>query len=139
MPTYNYKCDHCGHKFELIERMRDHKNVTECIMCKHDARQVILTPPIAFVIPDCVYESPIDGTVITNRKQRIEDMARNNCMEYDPGMKQDYDRRQKESDAALDKAVDATVEQAIETMQSEQKQQFLTGIANGLTAETTRI
>ena len=139
MPTYSYKCDHCGYKFELIERMRDHKNVTECIMCKSEAKQVILTPPLAFVAPECVYESPIDGTVITNRKQRIEDMARNNCMEYDPGMRQDYDRRQKESDLALDKAVDETVDKALETMPSDQKQQFLTGIANGLTAEPTRI
>jgi hypothetical protein len=30
------------------------------------------------------YRSPIDGTLITSRSQRREDLRRNNCVEVDP-------------------------------------------------------
>ena len=32
------------------------------------------------------YESPIDGRIIEGRVQRREDLKRNGCREYDPGM-----------------------------------------------------
>jgi hypothetical protein len=66
-----------------------------------------------FVQSDCNYESPIDGRPITSHKQRLDDMARHGCIEYDPEMRKDADRRLKESEAALEKNIDASVEREI--------------------------
>ena len=55
------------------------------------------------IIPDLpAYRSPIDGRAIDGRKQRREDLKRHGCVEYDPGMKQDTERRRQESERRLD-------------------------------------
>ena len=65
--------------------------------------------PMVFVQPDICYTSPIDERPITSKQARIEDLARNGCREYDPGMRQDYDRRVKDSEDRTEKAMEATV------------------------------
>lgn len=35
MPIYEYQCEHCGHKFEAIQKMSD-KPLTDCPECKED-------------------------------------------------------------------------------------------------------
>lgn len=35
MPTYVYKCDHCGYEFERVQKMTDDP-VTECPKCSSD-------------------------------------------------------------------------------------------------------
>lgn len=42
----------------------------------------ICRPIVMRDIPE--YTSPIDGTLITSRSQRREDLKRNNCVEWDP-------------------------------------------------------
>ena len=49
-----------------------------------------------------------------------EDLARNGCTPYDPGRRQDYDRKNKESSEALEKAFDATIDKEIATMPASQ-------------------
>lgn len=91
------------------------------------------------IIPqDCYYESPIDGRPITNRKQRLEDMARSGCVEYDPGIRQDIDRNLKESEIRLDKAIDTTVEKEIESMPIIKKERLASELAAGFDIETVR-
>lgn len=85
------------------------------------------------------YESPTSGQIITTKKQRIEDMARAGCIEYDPGMKQDADRRVKEHDAMLDKLVDETVEREFEAMPTAKKERLCNELTAGADAEYTRI
>lgn len=94
--------------------------------------------PMAFVQRDVCYDSPIDGRPITNRQARIDDLARSNCIEYDPGMKQDYQRRLQEKDAALDRAVDQHVEREWECMPSRKKEKLTAELEGGLTAEIAR-
>ena len=45
-------------------------------------RDGIQAPMLMKDIPE--YRSPIDGTLITSRSQRREDLKRNNCIEVDP-------------------------------------------------------
>lgn len=41
MPTYEYECQDCGHKFELRQKMSD-KHVKECPKCgKEKAKRLI--------------------------------------------------------------------------------------------------
>jgi len=43
--------------------------------------------PLPTVISDIpAYQSPIDGRWITTRSERRDDLARNNCVEYEPSM-----------------------------------------------------
>ena len=36
MPIYEYKCNNCGHEYELIQKMSD-SPVTECEACHQDS------------------------------------------------------------------------------------------------------
>lgn len=64
-------------------------------------------------LPD--YTSPIDGRVISGRKQRREDLKRNNCVEYDPGIKDDAKRitrdRERQADLRIGEALVRTAYQ----------------------------
>jgi hypothetical protein len=129
---------------EIVLRIKDHQNHWPCSQCGNEARQVINHAPM-LVIPEHMrwnaqsYESPTTGAHITTKKQRIEDMARSGCIEYDPGMKQDADRRVKEQDAALDKAIEATVEREFEAMPTAKKERLCNELTAGAEAEYTRL
>lgn len=91
-----------------------------------------------FVQPDCHYTSPIDGREITSRKARADDLARHDCIEYDPLMKQDAARRRKEADDNLDKAVDETIDREIHTMPARARETLAAEMQNGVTVEPVR-
>jgi putative FmdB family regulatory protein len=40
MPTYEYKCDDCGHRFEKFQRMTEAR-LTECPECQGTVRRLI--------------------------------------------------------------------------------------------------
>ncbi|MDD3952311.1 MAG: zinc ribbon domain-containing protein [Lentisphaeria bacterium] len=40
MPTYEYKCDDCGYRFEKFQRMTDAR-LTECPECQGAVRRLI--------------------------------------------------------------------------------------------------
>lgn len=56
------------------------------------------------------YRSPVTGQWIDSNRARANDLARNNCIPYDPEMRKDADRKAKEADVQLDKTVDTIVE-----------------------------
>lgn len=74
------------------------------------------------IVSDIRYQSPVDGRAITTKQARADDLARNNCVPYDPDMKQDYLRRQADSEAALERKADAIVEQEIHAMPSRKRE-----------------
>ena len=120
MPTYPYYCS-CGNQFEEVRPLRKHRPLALCRLCGKWARQY-LTPPVMVVAqPECRYTSPIDDTPITSWAARRNDLDKHNCVPYDPEQKTDYLRRQQESQAKLDKAIDTTVEAAIEKMPTKQR------------------
>ena len=113
MPTYEYRCQ-SGHEFERVLPVADYKTPQTCECGKPSRR--ILSLPSVYVRPDIRYTSPIDERPITSKQQRIEDLKRHDCVEYDPEMKTDYNRRVAEREAELDKSVEQTVEAAVEKM-----------------------
>ena len=40
MPTYNYKCNDCGHQFSVFQKMSDDP-VQECPQCEGKVRRII--------------------------------------------------------------------------------------------------
>ena len=113
MPTYVYSCPK-GHVFERILRVAEYA-VPQVCECGKMGKKII-TAPTVFASKDICYDSPIDGRPITSMKARLDDLARNNCTEYDPEIKKDYTRRIERQQAALEKSVEATVEATIEKM-----------------------
>jgi len=99
---------------------------------------VILTAPKGFVQADICYESPVTGEPITSRAKRIEDMAKHGCIEYDPCMKQDYQRRIAEDEAKVDKQVDATVDAMLEKMPARKKEQLVAELSSGVDIDPVR-
>jgi len=104
-----------------------------------DQGKRVMEAPMVFVKPDVHYESPIDGRVISSKQQRLDDLARSNCIEYDPEMKTDAERRRQEADKVLDKAVDSTVEAAFEKMPVKKKERLTNELVGGITAEPVRL
>lgn len=47
-------------------------------------REALAMPSVLSDIPE--YRSPIDGKLITSRSHRREDLARNNCVEWEPSL-----------------------------------------------------
>lgn len=95
--------------------------------------------PMAFVQRDICYDSPIDGRPITSMAARREDLARNNCQEYDPGMRQDYDRRVRESEAALEKSVEESIDREISAMPARKRELLQSELAAGADAAPVRL
>jgi putative FmdB family regulatory protein len=121
MPTYVYECPR-GHTFERILRVADHATPQRCDCGRSSQR--IITAPTLFVKQEIRYDSPIDGRAITSMKARRDDLARNNCQEYDPEMKKDYKRRIERQQAALEKSVESTVEATIEQMPARKRERL---------------
>ena len=143
MPSYTYKCHKTQQIIERYASIKNHSRVVKC-ECGSDAEQIILTAPIT-IIPQHMrydwegYESPVTGTPITNMRQRANDLARHDCIEYDPGMKQDADRRIKEDDLRIDKLVDETVEREFDAMPVQKKERLEAELTAGATIELERV
>ena len=47
MPTYEYKCGECGHRFEVFQRMTDDP-VSDCEECGGDVQRVLFPVAVHF-------------------------------------------------------------------------------------------
>lgn len=106
--------------------------------CGKKAKRVISAPMLAYAQRDCIYDSPIDGRPITSWAQRKEDLARNGCEEYDPGVKQDYHRRVKREQNALERQLDDTIEAEIDKMPTRKREKLQNELDAGATAVPER-
>jgi hypothetical protein len=136
MPLHSFKCP-SGHVSEVYQPLNGLRE-TETCHCGEPAQKVFLRFPAAFVQADVHYASPVDGRPITSRQARLEDMARNQCVEYDPGMKDDYLRRQKESDEFLGNKVEEHFDSAIEAMPTRKRELLEQELRSGVDLVTTR-
>lgn len=142
MPRYQYRCDRCG-DFDRIMRVADHSRVVKC-PCGMDAQQVItastvLIPSHMSATGESAYESPATGRVITSNRERLNDLAESGCVEYDPGMKQDADRRRDAESKALDASIDDTVEREFAIMPSDKLERLTNEIERGADVSVERL
>lgn len=71
---------------------------------------------------DVGFESPTSGKMITSMAQRREDMAQSECIEYDPGMRQDYEANIENSNNKLENDMMNTVEKEIDKMPTKKRE-----------------
>lgn len=136
MPIYEWKCV-CGSKFERYLKYDESDSAPICD-CGERASRVI-SRPMLVVAPDVHYRSPIDDQPITTMRQRANDMARSGCIPYDPGMKQDANRRIVDDDKRLDRAVDDTVDAALAAMPTRKREELESEMNSGVTCEPVRL
>ena len=138
MPRYEYRCSN-QHVTQRVCSVREHDSVIRCPACTLAAQQVITAPVLVAVRQDIGYDSPIDGTHITSWQAREEDLKRHECVEYDPGMKQDAVRRDRESEQALERSVETHIESTIAKMPTKQRAALYSELTDqGKTAEIVR-
>lgn len=138
MPEYIYRC-HKGHEMSRFVHVSKHLPFVDCERCGVIAHQVITAPLLVKAAADVSYDSPIDGRPITSWQARQEDLKRNGCREYDPGMRADYDRRCKESASELDASIEASVEEAVEKMSTSKRAKLYSELTEqGVSADVVR-
>ncbi len=128
MPVYEYLCQY-GHTFERVLPVAEYKSRQFC-HCGSIGSKVISAPTV-FASKGVCYDSPIDGRPITSMKARRDDLARNNCTEYDPEIKKDYTRRIEREQLQLERSVEATVEATIEKMPVRKREQLESELRSG--------
>lgn len=89
--------------------------------------------------PDVCYDSPIDGKPITSAQARKEDLARSGCIEYDPEMKKDQQRRIEREDAVLEAAVSETVDAEIARMPARKREKLESEMQGGMDLQPERV
>lgn len=120
MPLHDFQCP-SGH---ITENYVGHGvDTVPCWCCEDIASKVFMRAPlVAGDLPG--YESPVDGRWVEGRKARREDLARNNCVPYEPSMKEDQARRLKASNAEIDRKVDEHVESEIARMPARKREKL---------------
>lgn len=67
------------------------------------------------------YESPVSGKIISNHKQRNEDMKVNNCVDYEPSLREASTVTADNADSALELKMERDVERQISNLSSDQQ------------------
>lgn len=136
MPVHDFRCQQ-GH---VTECMVGHGvNWIYCPQCRvAKAEKVFLRAPMGFVQPDILYTSPIDGRVIRTKAERQEDLRRNNCVEYEPGMRQDFENNRRLDERALDASIDQSVDEFFATAPARKIEKLEQELRAGASAELVR-
>ena len=139
MPLHSFICPD-QHRFDAFQSLAELREFEPCIFpgCAHLAQKHFLRFPFATISPDVHYESPVDGRVINSKHARLEDMARHNCVEYDPAMKQDHMRRIKASDDTIAKKIDRHFDAEIDAMPTRKRELLEQELRSGADLEFTR-
>lgn len=135
MPLHDFMCER-GHVTEELVAQGVDQITCACYLPAH---KVFLTPPMGFVQRDICYDSPIDGRPITTKQARLDDLARHGCIEYDPEMKKDQAARIAREEAALEAAVDQTVDREIAQMPARKREKLEAEMQGGMDAVPERM
>jgi hypothetical protein len=137
MPTYVYKCSE-GHEFDIYLPLKDYNTTQKCT-CGRDAKRItvptMLSPDIA---PWDAYVSPATGKYITSYKERRSDMKESGCVDYEPSLRKNFKKHQREDELKLEKSIDETVEREYEKLPSQKKEMLERELTNGADLEYTR-
>jgi hypothetical protein len=123
MPLYNLLCTN-GHKFDRFIKLAnlDEPQICECNAQAHRVISACMFNIDATNFP--AYQSPTTGRYITSKTQRREDMAASGCVDYEPSLVAEQNKRVAREDAELDKKVDEHVEKTIYEMPTAKKEKL---------------
>lgn len=134
MPLYEYGCAD-GHIFERYLPLADYATPQVCDCGAASTKRVTA----ALVVADLPgYQSPVDGRWVEGRKARREDLARNNCVAYEPSMKDEYFRKQQRADEKIGRDVEAHFDAEVAQMPARKRELLEQEIRSGADVEFTR-
>ncbi len=136
MPLHDYRCASCDEVTERFVKMADLDLPQRC-HCGLTLQRLISAPFVRGDLPG--YTSPVDGRWIEGRSQRREDLRRNHCVEYDPGMKTEAERRRVSQDNQLEKDVENTLDAEISKMPARKRELLEQEVRAGASAELVRM
>lgn len=134
MPIYSHKCPK-GHKFDLYLKLAELEDVQTC-SCGEIAQRQISAP--AFQVDFPAYVSPTTGKLISSRTQRREDLKASGCVEYEPSLKEEKDRKVREDELKLEKTIDEHIEKTIYEMPSDKRDKLVSELEHGVDISITR-
>lgn len=94
MPLYRFTCP-IGHDYKFFSKILDRDQARQCPSCGAELQRQFEAPSIHTDIAP--YQSPVTGQWVDSKAQRREDLRRNGCIEWEPGIRQDMTRRQEEA------------------------------------------
>jgi hypothetical protein len=128
MPTYTYKCLLCGSQQDVVKPLRQLNWLEICFCGEGMARQVVAPR----ILRDYAgYDCPITGKWIEGRRAH-------DCRVFEPGERQEAERRRRHDDARLDTAIEATTEQFIHELPAAKREQLASELAAGASTTVTR-
>lgn len=117
MPLYDYQCSACDKVFANVFRDYEERD-NGPVCCGAISSKVWLTSPgVIGARAFDAFVSPASGKVIRTEAQYKDDLARSNCVPYEPGIKQDQERRVKNQEAETSQLVEKIVSEAAERAQ----------------------
>ncbi len=137
MPIYEYLCNK-GHSFDRYLKLDDYKEPQTCECGAKSVKQILPTMVNCDIQPWDSYISPASGKLITSYKERDADMKATGSADYDPGIRRENEKKKKQADVKLDKAIDSTVEEVFQKMPSKDKEK-LTNELGRVDLDYTRI
>lgn len=134
MPTYQLKCSN-GHIFDRYLKLKNYNDPQVCD-CGAPALRQIVAPMIAPRFEE--YESPIDGRPITSKRKRLDDLARHNCVPYEKNLIEENNKKLRDEELKLEKAIDQTVDMEIAKMPAKKREHLESELSHGLTLDYYR-
>jgi putative FmdB family regulatory protein len=135
MPTYLYRCEHCGGRREVLKKLAD-LNVPEFCGCEIPMQRIICAPAVRNDYAP--YDCPITGKRIEGRRAHEENLKKHGCRVFEPGETQAAAAVRKASDNALDKAVEDTAERFVHELPVEKREQLVVEMESGLDVQIAR-
>lgn len=133
MPLYEFSC--VEHRFDRFLPLARYAEPQTCA-CGKPATKLISAPMVIGDIPP--YTSPIDGRIIESRSARREDLLRNGCVEYEPGISSSREAELASFDERLDKSVEATIEGELARMPARKRELLEQEVQAGASPELIR-
>lgn len=127
MPMYDLLCAN-GHKSERHIPLAEFEAPIVCD-CGAAAHRVISAP--MFTVDHTGYNCPITGAWIGSRRAHTENLAIHGCRVLETGETEAAASHRRAADAALDKAIENTVEREIDSWSSAKKESLHNELVNG--------
>ena len=136
MPTYLYVCPTCKGRRDIFKPLALLNREESCEKCQAAMERRLCATAVS--VDYAGYACPITGTWVEGKRAHQENLKRHGCRVLEAGETDQVRKAKREEESALDREVDATVEQFIETLPTAKREQLANEVAAGFDVEVER-
>lgn len=138
MPMYLYKCHACGRRFQKFLPLAQWDEPQYCTCpAEEPAVKQLTAPMVQGDYPD--YLCPVTGKLISGRKAHEENLKRTQCRILEPGEKEAAAKFRMEAERQLDRAIEQTAGQFVESLSGEKIAQLGRELEHGVELTVNRL